>query len=974
MAANPNLRFFDSESNDINLQYNLDTEIWEGTCYLPKVSTGLYETLTIYILEQVQGALGGDKFITPIGTGQSGNKLKFKFFKDYDFSPDIFLYSAKNNNGVLEINKDEFQIHKLLDSTVSVSTNSQGFKIINNAIPLVPIKCNIALSSEEDSFHLGLLDIFEIEGDGAEVLIATIRIYGETESEDERLATLLSNIGMSLTEDEHLVLRDSNVLEFSPDFILLNQKRKELLLQASQIKPFIGTYKALLNAIDFYGYNNITLKEYWLNINEQSENFGKLQAIAIANQNSTGFLTNKSRGYQLPSSNLKKTSRFSMVYRLNETDGGVDEWDIPTVVESSNYSADEILIKLYGLKNKLQEKYLPLQAKIVDITAEADYFSQFSLNVWNNQHMIKDQTAGQNIEFSRYPKERQLYIEDLRRVDYRLTGINQDFSLLTYSERADISDSIENFYEEYYINELSSFNTLEGIPIGCPIILEAESFLGTWNEAQFTWMDAGKDYSIGETTAGYNFFEDFPPYAPLPAPPTTGVRLNTTPIETIPLKYYDYLYANDRYSFLTWNNWWTRGIYEIEWKIIGPRGYTNTFSGGIGYYDSSGVFYPEQQKLPIVLPYTGFYSVELAVLDLYNVRSINRKLDYFEVKNKNVEVYGVFQKMLPQLNWNQYKYTYNEVGSDWDWARENPIDVDSAIATYYLTLDRANYTYDEEDGPEFSLVRRYVDPLMVTGFNETAGPYQWRELRTQVWDDGEEINWYMMRVGGDINSSFKLNLLQSDGFNNGYLFEIRQFNVISNNEITDSYEIQSPYPVDNLDLAAWSAIADELSQLDPKLHPILTKFNYNPILVDADNNGTEDICEYLLVVAEEPSRTHDYSSVGFNNILGGSVIPGSEIHFESYNPNYQDLYVIDSHTNVKRLNHVTFSYDITNMPGIISQQWTLKNNNENINDIYYSNTWLTYLFKHKGDYTIELELTDGNGNKNKTNKNILKIT
>jgi hypothetical protein len=34
---------------------------------------------------------------------------------------------------------------------------------------------------------------------------------------------------------------------------------------------------------------------------------------------------------------------------------------------------------------------------------------------------------------------------------------------------------------------------------------------------------------------------------------------------------------------------------------------------------------------------------------------------------------------------------------------------------------------------------------------------------------------------------------------------------------------------------------------------------------------------------------------------------------------------------------------------------------------------LTYLFKYKGDYTVELELTDVNGNKNTINKNILKI-
>jgi hypothetical protein len=951
--ANLNLRFFDSESNDLNLLYNSDTNVWEGVCYLPKVSTGLYETLTIYILEQVEVELGGESFITPIGTGNTTSTFKFKFFSGYEFSEDIFMYSAKNNNGVFEIQKDEVQIHTILNASASTSTNVNGFKIIDSNIPMIPVKCNIALMSEEDNYHTRILDIYEIADNGPEVLIASIRIYGETESEDERLSVLLSNMGMSLSEEEYLILKDSNILEFSPDWVLMNQKRKELLLQASEIKPFVGTYKALLNAIDFYGYNKITIKEYWLNINEQAENFGKLQAIALPNQDSVGFLANKNQGNQLPSSNLKKTSRFSLVYRLNEADGNADEWDIPTVVESTDYSPDEVLIKLYGLKNKLQSTYLPLQAKIVDITGEADYFAQFNLNVWNNQHSIKDQTAGQNVDFSRYPTEKQLYIEDLRKVDYRLTGINQDFSALSNTDREEISESIINFYDEYYIDDLSSFNTLFGIPVGCPVILNAESFIGSWDSAEFTYIDAGKEYAGPHGLN--NFYADF--------------EDSINPL----INYYDLLIANDPYNILQWDNWWKQGIYEMEWTILGPRGYSKTFRGGVGYYDGTGVFHPEFQKFPIVLPYSGKYSVELSIFDLYNVRSSYRKPDYFEVKNKNVEVYGIFQRMLPQLNWNEYKYSYDATGSDWDWARENTIDVDSVIATYYLTLDRANYIHDEEDGPEFSTVRRYVDPNIITGFNETAGPYQWRELRTQLWEDGDEVNWNMMRVGADINSSFKMDLLQSNSYNNGYNFYITQYDVNSNLLITDSYQIQATYPIDNTDLAAWSAIANELSQLDPVAHPILTKFNYNPILVDVDNNGTEDVCNYILAVAEEPSRTHDYFSVGFNNLVGGEILPDSEIHFESFNPNYHDLCVIDSHTEVKRLNHVTFSYDTTNMPGIVKQEWTLKNNNANVNDIYYSNTWLTYLFKHKGDYTVELELTDVNGNKNTINKNILKI-
>ena len=920
--AYKNLRFFDSESNDLNLLYNSTTNIWEGICYLPNVSVGLYETLTIYILEEVVGPLGNTKFVTPISENTGTSTFKFEFFSGYDFSEDIFLYSAKNNNGQLEIQKDKVQRYTLLDSGSSTGVDQNGVKIINSTLPLNPIKCNVALMSTEDNFHTRLLDITEVDESGVETLVATIRIYGETEEEDERLSVLLSNIGMTLSPEDYMILKDSDIKELSPDWLLLNQKRKELLLQASTIKPFIGTYKAILNAIDFFGYSNLTLKEYWLNINEQSENFGKLKAVAVPNQETVGFLADKSKSQELPSSNLKKTSRFSLVYRLNEPDGNVDEWDIPTVKESTDYSPDEVLIKLYGLKNKLQKNFLPLQAKIVDITGEGDYFSQFNLNVWNNQHSIKVQNAGQNVDFSRFPKERQLFIEDLRKVDYRLTGIFQDFNFLTDTDREEITESIQNFYNGYYNEDLSTFNTLAGIPIGCPVVLNAESFIDSWDSAEFSFMDA----------------ED------------TGNHM------------------------LNWNNWWKQGIYEMEWTVSGPNGYLKTFRGGVGYTDNSGVFHPEYQQFPIVLPFSGKYSVELAIYDLYNVRSSHREPDYFEVKNKNVEVYGLFQRMLPKLNSDQYKYSYDTAGSDWDWSRENTTTVDSIIATYYLTLDRANYVHDSQDGEEFSTVRRYVDASTTTGFNETPGPYQWKELRTHVWNDGEKVNWDMMRVGADINSSFKFDVRQDMGYSNQFpkMF-IKQIDPVTNIEINDTYTITSTYPTSSLDLAAWTNVANELSSLNAVDHPLFSKFNFNPVLVDNDGDGIEDECTFILAVSEEPSRTHDFFSVGFNHPTGGEIVPGSEVHFTSYNPDYNDICIVDTHMEVDMLNHVTFSYDITNMPGIISQKWKLKNNSQNSDDIYYNNTWLTYLFKHKGDYSIELELTDVNGNKNTINKNILKI-
>lgn len=912
------LRFFDSESNSLNLTYNTDRGIWEGNCYLPEVSTGLYETLTIYILEEVKGPIN-TRYITPISENSGVSTLNFKFIDAYDFSQDIFLYGSSIVNGRSEVEILEELNIELLDASTATGIDPDGFKTIGSNLPLAPIKCNVALMSEVEHYHTRILQITEIDSSENENILANIRIYGETVEEDERLAVLLSNIGMTLTPEEYIILRDSNIKEISPDWILMNQKRKELLLEASQIRPFIGTYKALLRAIDFFGYDNITINEYWLNVNEQSENFGKLKAIAVPGQEVPGFLANKNNNSALPNSNHKKTSRFSLVYRLNEPTGEVDEWDIPTTIESSQYTPDEVLIKLYGLKKKLQKDFLPLQAKIVDITGAADYFAQFNTNVWNNQHSIKVQEAGVDVSFERLPASRELYIEDLRKVDYRLTGIGQDLTNLSHTLREELIESINNFYGGYYNTNMATFNTLTGIPIGCPIVLNATSFIRSWDSANFTWNDAGLSKHI-----------------------------------------------------LTWEEWWKRGVYEIEWTVTGPKGYREVYSGEIGYYDSFGEFYPRYQNIPAVLPYTGNYNVELSVLDLYNVKSSFRAENFFEVKSKNVETYGLYQRMLPQLNWDQYKYAWNKSGSDWDWSRENTAELDSIIATYYLTLDRANYVHDSEDGVEFSTVRRYEDPTTPTGFAETTGPYRWKELRQHVWNDGVEVNWDMMRVGGDINSSFKVDLLQSNGFTKGTI-TMTQTDPVTNLTVTDSYTIGSTYPIDDTDFTAWRNIEAELNSLSAVDHPLLSKFNYNPVFFDLNNDGIEDSCSYMLVVAEEPSRTHDFETVEFPNPSHGRVIANSIVHFTSYNPDYNDVCIVDSHAEIHMLNHLTFSYDTTKMPGIVSQRWRLKNNSQNIDDIYYNNKWLTYLFKDKGEYEIEVELTDVNGNTNKTNKNILKI-
>lgn len=936
-----NIRFFDSESNDLNLIYNDDLNILQGVSYLPLVSVGLYETLTLHILEEVVGTLGEKMYTQPIAESSGDVSFKFKFKDDYNTSEDIFLYSAMQDAGELYIQKDKMQASSLLPSSSSVSSVGNT-KVVHSNLPATPITAQVALTSEVEGFHIRTLSVIEVI-DGVEIReIAQLKVYGEVEGEDERLRTLLSNIGMNLDDLDYFIFKESNIQEQSPDFIILNQKRKELLLQASQIKPFIGTYRALLSAIDFFGYDKITLKEYWLNINEQSENFGKLKAVAIPNQDVVGFLADKNKGNELPNSNQKKTSRFSLVYRLNTPTGKQDEWDIPTVEETMDYSPDEVLIKLYGLKKKLQKDYLPLQSKIVDITGEGDYFSQFNQNVWNNQHNIKVQNAGVEFKPVIKPEGRNIFMEDLRKVDYRLTGAEQDFNAITPSDKKTIINSISDFYGDYYNNSLNTFNTVEGIPIGAPITLHIEGVEDQWSLGDFTWEDA-RDIEVSNVIQVLETDKS-----------TAGVTNLNNYLTEHDSKHLD---SNPK-SLISWDNWWHKGVYEIEWVLIGPRDYKRYFRGPISEYNN----------IPLTLPYVGSYTVETNLYDLYNVKSTKVIKDAIEVKNKNVEVYGVTQLATKALDFKDYKYSWDKSGSSWDWSRENLTPVNDVIATYYHTLDRANYVYDESvNGIEHSTVRRYLDSESNSGFSETAGPYQWASLKKHIWEDGPEVTWEMTRVGSDINSSFQLNLLEMI---DGDVLTIQQKNPSTGIIVEDSYTITNTIPTTDTDISAWELISTELSDLDREEHPILSKFNYNPILKDNDNDGDEDVCLYILVVGEEPSRSYDFSNVE----VAGRVDAITEIiNFKSYNPSFDDTYIINNLAELHMLNHVTFSYDLSNMPGIVNQQWKLSNSTSNIEDIYYSNPILTYLFKDKGYYTIELDLRDSNGNKNTVIKNILKI-
>jgi hypothetical protein len=912
-----NLRFFNGLDNDLNLVQDA-SGVWRGNLFLDEVSVQLYETVNLFILEECKH-LGDFVANTPVAELDADVKFVFKWKKDTIVtSKDIIMYGTKLEDGKIIVDEKQSLEFDLEPYSYIDSIDYNFIKEISTPNQ-VAMQVNVALSSTTAGPHRRTLCVYQ-SINNVELLIAEIVIYGEVVEEDERLSTLLSNFGATLDAGDFMLFKTHDISEMSPDFKLLNSKRKELLLELHNIKPFVGTYKAILNAIDFFGYDRITLKEYWLNVDKSTESFGKMYAVPVPNASKRGEMIRKRLKFNVPSSTMKKTSRFSLVYRINETNGTFDQWDIPNVEEVFDFTPEEVLIKLYGLKNRLQKDFLPLNAKIIDITGEGDYFAQKNLNVWNIQNGVGFFTEGHNIKFDVYPKNRPIFIEDTSMVLKTTLDQNDDSSNynlflnleygtegdLTPSQRTELKNIYDEFYETYYDSELHSYN--QNIPIGAPITLDGTgTFDDIWDEAEFVWDDA--------------------------------------------------VDANENLK-VTWDNWWKRWVYEVEWIITNKeKGYDQSFRGPI---DDFLVF-------PMTLPFVGDYSVEMRTYDLFGHRSHFRIDDLVEIRLKDLELYGIY-KWKEHTDWNSKKLDWSKSGGYWDFPQDNTTTIDEDIATLYLTLDRANYVHREDDqGIRFSTVQRFVDVYSEIGFSENAGPYQWDECSFR-YRDAQHLWWNAMRVGTDLAASFKINDIKQ-----GDELVITHVDPKTREVISGSHTITSATPNSTLDLFAWNAIAQELNE---STDPIINKFNYNPVMEDVDGIDplVSDVFRFIIATGEEYSYSYDFSNVEIKTNIGSTSNVSGFNHTVHYNPTFDDTKVFKDYAEVERSTHVTISTDISKFPGAKNAKWTIKNiSNPEITDIYYNNMWLTYIFKQPGYYSIELEAEDTYGNKNVVKRNMLKV-
>ncbi len=323
-------------------------------------------------------------------------------------------------------------------------------------------------------------------------------IYGQTEIEDERLDINLRNLGIDIFREAELIFKESDIDEQSVDYMRLNRKRKEMLSIYTDIFNYVGSYRALINAINYFGYNDLELYEYYRNIKLDSPLYGKLQKIlvqdifdnTVTGWSSSDFIQNKyNKGY------YKKTNLFNLTYRITDNDGNYVH----------QYSLDDVQTKLMALVKWLRQNVVPLSSNIRDITGVGyvnhDISIRHDTSVFATKYIVEQENVAVNFNYTTTLIDRKSYLFTIN--FYVLSGCTApDFytvKIKTYSIDTSTAELIPQQYFDVFKTDYLpySFNLNSDVdPIISIEITSFNGYGGGYNNSKMFKFDEGKNFIL----------------------------------------------------------------------------------------------------------------------------------------------------------------------------------------------------------------------------------------------------------------------------------------------------------------------------------------------------------------------------------------------------------------------------------------------------------------------------------------------
>ncbi len=978
-----NLEFFDKDGYNLNLNWNDKKQIWEGNIFFPKVSVGLYENTTIYVTECIKQENYGDSdsnyedavYSYPTGEGNisfqwdSANKFVDEFFMfnfddDYELKDTSSLIYTPNDGPSCEtliINRFEKYLAPLLNT-------SSDFE--QNDLLEIHIAFRTDEKSDETTYKRTL--IMSYENGFKKQEIARITFFAETIEEDERLKIWNENLGYNLKPEDTIIFKNSDIHEYMPNYELLNEKRKELMLEGHNIYPYIGGYKAILNAIKFFGYDNLNIVEYWRNINNYDSEFGKIYRTYVYSLKNRKYLSTKRNPISLDTKKFQKLNNISLVYNVNHPDKvdgkRYDGYGLPNVIEDFDkdkrddfiLTIEEALIKLFTLKKKLNDEFMPGSTKITDVIGEGNYFG---INLIGNNPQISTVNhieTNSYINFSVFP-DKYCYItenEDFARYIAELEEIHIDETIGTLGDK-----TIEELVKEYDGSDSDSdvsINEIDKNSLGSIInnLMKKDNdrvcnlYEEYYNITYDNKFGDAEQYGLREIPEARNIYKDI--ILDDVNSDSYGENEVTPDMEVCAKVILKGEFNED-----------IDNTSVVEWKITHPKSNWSspTYSGNIKKFGN--IF--------VQLPYLGNYDVEMVVWDTYNHRCKRKTKDAIIVKPYNIDIRGFYLDARPLPD---------ELNYDLNIPQEFKND-DNKYKYYLWTIEDGDATKG------IVTTKRY--PMDIT-LSDVLGIYM-------VDGDGLDDDYKGLHNIRDIDRE-KWTGIVNDESDSDDVLKFSWISILSDDSNEDEYNIY--YGVDTFEFVEEltdvpfdenEAYSPEWTQ-DELYHVIkknVDKMYYGALQehlrVDYDNTSMRNYQPDGTVSFEGPYYKYDVDTILYRIEKEYKEYDhlNEEIINLEHGEHYKYVRYINSVVDIKPLTWVVLGFDHTRITGRIVNdeypKWTLTMLGDELDpdeDLQkdrvittHNGLYLTYLFEEEGSYKVKLEMMDINGNKYEIEKNIV---
>lgn len=346
ISTNGNLKITKSISglllDDVSLNntFIYPAQTFASAIFLNPISVGLIETEHLFFLEETSTGL-----YRPYDVNNS--KLIFQFEGDDN---EISFFNINEDN--VEITWSDTLVYDV--SIMSIDT---------------PLQLNIGFKSNFEGVFERKLRIYHLVGQLL-YLLGEIIVNAEAIGEDERFRTHLYNFGLPDPKNMKDIFKETDINEDLEDWEILNYKSKHMILEHDKIMPYIGTYKGLINAIKWLGYDDVFIREWFLNVKDNTK-LSFIVSFDAADRTQTMLMFNADQR-----KTFKKLNQLSLNYCITRDSGEVDIWGTPITENCYSYNLKEVFIKLLGLKQWLEKNIIGINCRITDITGEGVYYER----------------------------------------------------------------------------------------------------------------------------------------------------------------------------------------------------------------------------------------------------------------------------------------------------------------------------------------------------------------------------------------------------------------------------------------------------------------------------------------------------------------------------------------------------------------------------------------------------------------------